>query len=210
MSLYDELGVPKSADRATIKRAYRKKAQKLHPDRSGGDVNKFHAIQKAYDVLYDDARRAHYDAHGTDGTQDRQGDLVRRLAALFMQLIEQNDVDHANIIILMKQAMLNGKNQTQQEIKVQEQKIAKYERAKKRLTKKGDGDNLFVQLLDGQISIMRRGLELGKTELTNVDDMVKILEDYQYHTNEGPQYPYTMNSLMQTAAFEVFGQTRSR
>lgn len=202
MNLYEDLGVPRTADRATIKRAYRKKAQKLHPDRPDGDVEKFHSIQKAYDVLYDDARRAHYDAHGTDGQQDRQCMLIHRLAALMLQLVEQNDVDHVDIITLMRQALGNGKSQTQQLMRAQEQKIAKYERAKKRLKKKGGGDNLLVQMLDGQIGLVRRGLELGASEITNVDDMLKILADYSYSA-DGGSYA-TMNSLAQMAAFQVF------
>lgn len=185
MNLYEDLGVPKDADRATIKRAYRKKAMKLHPDRDGGDKEKFHAVQKAYDVLYDDARRAHYDAHGTDGAQDRQGDLVRRLAALFMQLIESQDVDHADIVGLMRNALTQGKAQTNAAIRGQEQKITKYERAKKRLTKKGQGDNLLAQMLDGQISLVKRGIELGKLEIGCVDDMIKMLADYQYAADAG-------------------------
>lgn len=205
MSLYEDLGVPKDADRAAIKRAYRKKAQKLHPDRDGGDKEKFFAVQKAYDVLYDDARRAHYDAHGTDGQTDRHGDLVRRLAALFMHFVETADVDHADIVALMRQALLDGKSTTQQGLKQQEAKITKYERTKKRLTKKGAGDNLLVQMLDGQISNVRRSIELGKAEFTNVDDMLKMLVDYQY-TTDGNSQQATMMQLAQMAGFgSVFG-----
>lgn len=185
MTLYDDLGVDKNADKATIKRAYRKRAQKLHPDRPGGDPEKFHAIQKAYDVLYDDARRAHYDAHGVDGQQDRHGDLIRRLAQLFMQLIEQRDVDHTDIVGEMRAALKNGKSQTMAAIQGQEQKIKRYESAKKRIKKKGGGDNLLLQMLDGQISLVKRGIELGKAEVTNVEDMMKMLDDYQYTADVG-------------------------
>ena len=103
MSLYDELGVPKDADSGTIKRAYRRKAQKLHPDKAGGDKDKFHAVQKAYDVLCDDSRRARYDATGEDGQIDKQGELTSRLARLFLSMIESQDVDHADIMRLMKE-----------------------------------------------------------------------------------------------------------
>ena len=199
MSLYEDLGVPKTADRATIKRTYRKKAQQLHPDRPGGDVNKFHAIQKAYDVLGDDARRAHYDAHGTDGQQDRPGMLMQRLAALFMQLVESQDADRADLILLMREGLMNGKTKTKQDIAKLESKITKYERAKKRLTRKGQGENIFAQMLDGQISMVRRGMELGKAEIQNVDDMLLILKDYQYSADGGSYAPQTMQALFQMA-----------
>lgn len=39
-----------SADEATVKRAYRRLARDLHPDR-GGDADRFHELQRAYEVL---------------------------------------------------------------------------------------------------------------------------------------------------------------
>ena len=202
MSLYDDLGVPKNADRAAIKRAYRKKAQKLHPDRPHGDAEKFHAVTRAYHVLYDDALRAYYDQHGSDGTRDRQGDLTRRLAALFIQLIETQDVDHTDIVVLMRQALLDGKEKTKQDIRQAETKIAKFEKVRKRITKKGGGDNLFLQMLDGHISQHRRGIEMGNAEIANVDDMLKIIADYQYHADQDGYA--TMCALAQMAGFRVF------
>ncbi len=205
MSLYEDLGVPKTADRATIKRTYRKKAQQLHPDRPGGDVNKFHAIQKAYDVLGDDARRANYDATGADGHQDHRGMLMQRMAALFMQLVEQNDVDHTDIITLMREGFVNGKDKTKRDIAALQKRVDKYERAKNRLKRNGAGDNVFAQMLDGSISMVRRGIEMGKLEIENVDEMLTILKDYQYSADGGAYSPNTMHNLMRMAATDVFG-----
>lgn len=199
-TLYDDLGVPKTASREEIKRAYRKSAQKLHPDRPGGNAEKFHQITRAYEILYDDGRRAYYDEHGKDGLQDRRGHLMQRLAQLFMQLIEQEDVDHADIITLMREALKNGKQKTQQAIRDQEKRIPKYESAKKRLKKKSSGDNLFVQMLDGQISMIKRTLENGKDELAKQDEMLEILKEYQYQADGGTAA--TMQGLMRMAAEE--------
>jgi DnaJ family protein A protein 2 len=51
--LYDILGVPYTADKAEIKKAYVKLALKKHPDK-GGDEEEFKRIQMAYTVLTND------------------------------------------------------------------------------------------------------------------------------------------------------------
>jgi len=60
---YNALGVHKDASSATIKQAYRKLAQKHHPDR-GGDIEDFQEIQAAYELLIDEDSRAYYDRVG--------------------------------------------------------------------------------------------------------------------------------------------------
>src|SRR4051794_41327466 len=61
---YAALGVPKDADAAAIKKAYRKLARDLHPDKNPGNTeaeSRFKEVSEAYDVLSDDKRRAEYD-----------------------------------------------------------------------------------------------------------------------------------------------------
>lgn len=61
---YEILGVPKGASDDEIKKAYRKLAHKYHPDKAGGDEQKFKEINQAYQVLSDKAKRAQYDQFG--------------------------------------------------------------------------------------------------------------------------------------------------
>jgi molecular chaperone DnaJ len=66
-SMYDTLGVAKSASQDEIKKAYRKLARQHHPDRNPGDATaeaKFKDVQAAYDVLSDPEKRKQYDAFG--------------------------------------------------------------------------------------------------------------------------------------------------
>ncbi len=61
---YAVLGVPKEADEAAIKKAYRKLARKLHPDQNAGDPKaeeRFKEIGEAYAVLSDPEERRQYD-----------------------------------------------------------------------------------------------------------------------------------------------------
>lgn len=66
---YALLGVEKSATPEEIKRAYKKLALKLHPDRPGGDTDKFRAVGEAYEVLSDPEKRKRYDQYGKDGVE---------------------------------------------------------------------------------------------------------------------------------------------
>ena len=64
---YDVLGVPRSASKDDIKKAYRKLALKYHPDKTKGDKNseeKFKEASEAYHILSDEKRKANYDQFG--------------------------------------------------------------------------------------------------------------------------------------------------
>src|SRR5688500_7302370 len=61
---YAALGVPKDADAAAIKKAYRQLARDLHPDKNPGNSDaeaRFKEVSEAYDVLSDTKRRGEYD-----------------------------------------------------------------------------------------------------------------------------------------------------
>ena len=70
--LYSKLGVKKGADEAEIKKAYRKLAKELHPDRNQDNpkaTERFADVTAAYDLLSDRDKRAQYDR----GEIDEQG-----------------------------------------------------------------------------------------------------------------------------------------
>lgn len=62
---YNILGVGKNASQEEIKKTFRKKAHQCHPDKQGGDEQKFKEINEAYQVLGDAKKRAQYDQFGS-------------------------------------------------------------------------------------------------------------------------------------------------
>ena len=70
---YEVLGVSKSASADEIKKAYRRRAMKFHPDRNKDDAEaaekKFKEAKEAYEVLKDANKRSTYDRFGHDGVK---------------------------------------------------------------------------------------------------------------------------------------------
>ncbi|MBI3211100.1 MAG: molecular chaperone DnaJ [Simkania negevensis] len=73
---YQTLGVSRDADQETIKKAYRKKALKYHPDKNPGDKEAeahFKKISEAYEALSDPQKRQVYDQFGKEGLSSGGG-----------------------------------------------------------------------------------------------------------------------------------------
>lgn len=70
MNHYEILGVEKSSSAEEIKKSYRKLASRYHPDKIGGDTEKFKEIQVAYDTLSNGQKRAQYDMALAGGGRD--------------------------------------------------------------------------------------------------------------------------------------------
>lgn len=73
---YEVLGVPKTAGSDEIRKAYREKAIKYHPDKNQGDKSaeeKFKEAAEAYDVLSNEDKKARYDRYGHAGVDGMGG-----------------------------------------------------------------------------------------------------------------------------------------
>ncbi|KAJ3045662.1 hypothetical protein HDV00_007788 [Rhizophlyctis rosea] len=67
---YKILDIERDADAEAIKRAYRRKALRYHPDKTGHDpdaAEQFQLVQRAYEILSDEKKRAIFDKYGERG-----------------------------------------------------------------------------------------------------------------------------------------------
>ena len=103
-TLYEILGIRRTATPEQITKAYRKIAVKFHPDVAKGDkdeaARKFREVQEAYDVLSDPERRKLYDETGStvppgkkqDGVMASLLDLQRRVMEAAEHMLSDLDV----------------------------------------------------------------------------------------------------------------------
>lgn len=75
---YETLGVSRNASEADVKKAYRRMAQKYHPDRNQGNneaEQRFKDVKRAYEILSDPRKRSAYDQFGHAGVEGGPGGM---------------------------------------------------------------------------------------------------------------------------------------
>lgn len=102
-NLYAVLGVDSKVDAIGLKRAYRRLAAELHPDRNGGDKKKaerFKEVAIAYALLSDPAKRAEYDRSEKPGIGGVPGARESIFGPMFDDLVarvQEEGVSGSNI-----------------------------------------------------------------------------------------------------------------
>jgi DnaJ-class molecular chaperone len=86
---WNALGVSQKASPEQIKNAYRKLVALHHPDR-GGDKDKFHEIQMAYDILSDPVKRSEFEKKLNEKPITKLSQTVREVVDEFWEGVTSN------------------------------------------------------------------------------------------------------------------------
>ena len=170
--LYDVLGVDKNASKDDIKKSFRQKAKKTHPD-AGGNAEEFKELTNAYAILIDDNKRKRYDnGENVDATEAKvstEDKAIQMLMGEFTKFFQdaqlvktQNSVEH---ITRMLTATVQNAKKRQVELKSLNKELTSRVKKLKLKTKKST-----------------RGLDIAKTAAEAVLGKIKseraqVLED---------------------------------
>ena len=184
MNYYDALGVPKNADEATIKKAYRRKAQRMAPrtKEECADPNRSRALvalNKAYQTLRDAEKRAFYDLHGEDeklSTPEQQA--FQTICQIMLTLAAQVE-DNFDFVDAIVQNLRNNRDTIARKKPQLEKAIRKIEKQRKCIRRKGGGENLLDQAFQQQVDALTQQLADLPKAIAICDDALKIMKDYE-------------------------------
>lgn len=173
MTHYETLGVPREASADEIKQAFRRRSSQCHPDK-GGSADDMAAINRAYETLGDQARRAEYDATGSSTEPGSvQAEARDALITLFRASIDNSEGDHVSEVRSMLAQHAAGLLRGQADF---EKKRTRLLRRRKKVRAK-TGENLVhaiideqVRALDQQLAKMPRGFDVNRLALEMLDN----------------------------------------
>ena len=138
----------------------------------------FIRIQKAYDVLSDERRRAEYDATGSvDAIPDSKAQTT--LIELVISAINTLDDAHDPLQIV-RHGIIQGRDNQQQQIKRHEASIRRHEKLCKRIIRKNGGDNFLVASLQHGIEVMRKRIAECVVNISLGQEMLVLLDEFEY------------------------------
>ena len=179
--LYSDLGVEKSSSLSDIRKAYKRKAQKNHPDKKGGDTKEFQRIQKAYSILSDEAKRSNYDQTGSsdEPAQDSEiGRILRELATLLNNLAD-NAGDYENILEKMRFGISGVRANRDRDIGNLEVRAQRRRKLAAKFKVKS-GENFLQDILLRQVQDIERQI-IGLKEMYEFDSKVlEFLANYDF------------------------------
>lgn len=182
---YATLGVEKGATEEEIRKAYKKKAQQLHPDK-GGSSEKFKQLQSANNILSDKGRRARYD-NGEDVGQ-REPTMAEKtrsqLAALFEAHVQQAD-DHVDLIQSIRTSLEAGIFKMNQEIAKADKFIKQMNHVQARVKYKGGGTDMFHTFTSAKIAKATENKRSIEGSLEVMEATKPLLDEYECSVEEG-------------------------
>ncbi len=188
---YETLGVRPNASKRTIQKSYRKKSMASHPDR-GGDAAEFHAVQKAYELLMDDARRARYDATGDASEQAVDNSLAESMSILSQNLakvIQQSMMTgqkpkHRDLIAEIRKNIQGRQQELRDGIKKFDGPRAMLKELLGRFDVDGGGENFMESVVRSHIAEFEGPIKKSEAEMEANERALELLAKFRFRREE--------------------------
>jgi curved DNA-binding protein CbpA len=186
VSLYDDLGVPKDATAAEIKRAHRQRVRNLHPD-AGGDREQFDRVQQAYAVLIDATKRERYDRVG-DG-EDYENQRLDHVAQIIQKAFDEavaasmHSLERVDVVASMRSNISKERTANRQQMSQVMQLKSSLQTCIARLRHNGAGADIIHHVLAGRLKETERQIELIKLRESHIKDALEFATRYSWETD---------------------------
>lgn len=193
MTLYETLGVEPDASQAQIKKAFRQRALKAHPDQ-GGSREAMEVLQHAYDVLSDVERRARYDATGeedvpVDPVKERQAAALRLLRDVISMVVDQpvevDTVDVKSVIIQKVKSEQSDRAMLQRKL---QDALLRANKMTKRFIKDGaDEEDIVAGILKAKAAKLQTQIDMMEASIQTFQVVADMLDGYTYEVDAAPK-----------------------
>jgi DnaJ-class molecular chaperone len=178
--VYKYFGINKKASKDEIKKAYRKKAKKQHPDVSNGED--FNKTINYYKLLIDDRSRAEYDETGEMPGKQPQNEEYQMAVDYFMSACLSSDPVHENIIEKAKENIKTVIFRENNEIEKVDQTKANLQKVMDRLKIK-EGDDIIKIHIESIIRSNDIVVIQKKNLIASLEKAMALLDNYIYMTD---------------------------
>jgi curved DNA-binding protein CbpA len=187
--LYKVLGVPNDADRATVRRAYRRASKHAHPDVPGGSAKRFALVKQAHDTLTDEARRRHYDQTGEIDEKppdNKQAEALQCLAAAFEAVLAECESarkkpETVDVAERMRAWIKGHLSEGRRHIAHIESLIAENDAIGARFN-----DELMPQIISGRAAMLRTKIETIRRNHQTGEEALQLLEPVSFRVDPAP------------------------
>lgn len=176
MDHYELLGIPRTATRKEIKNAYKKMANKTHPDKPTGNAETHKALTIAYNVLSDEDKRAKYD-RGEDPTQGSAPERWEILITSLFDFLIGEDF-RGNLIKEAKARAISAKSDQQGFKSEAEQQVRAFTKRLGRVTAEGE-INRYEALLSQKIDLLTDRIGKCREEMDALARVILELSNYK-------------------------------